>query len=173
MAKETTEYTLPNYLNLEGNDGVVTPEISQTYVPGMGLGATKQATRWAYLGYKIETEARLKEALALVKRKTRKSETGGAPYKKEEFKMDNQRALLLWLLAREYPENFRRELTNRKSIQMAKMRWTVGRTMFALGVADTTNEQSVSRGKAFWGIDKSWNSKKLEEFYSWLLGKKL
>ena len=162
-----------DYLDLKDGEEWEWAPPSEDYVSGMGLGATKQATRWAYLGYKIETEARLKEALALVKRKTRKSETGGAPYKKEEFKMDNQRALLLWLLAREYPENFRRELTNRKAIQMAKMRWTVGRTMFALGVADTTIEQSVSRGKAFWGIDKSWNSKKLEEFYSWLLGENL
>ena len=171
MIKEKVVYGLPDYLSLKDDEVAVYPEISEDYVPGMGFAPTAQARLWAYRGYMVQETERLKRTLAELKRKPQKSDTGGAPLKREELKMENKRVFALWLLAQKYPKDFRLELTNRKAIQMARERWKIGTTKFAFGVADATIEQSVSRGKAFWGVDKAWNSKNLEEYHSRLHGK--
>jgi hypothetical protein len=171
MAKEKNLYGLPDYLSLKHDEVAVYPEISKDYVPGIGFAPTDQAKRWAYMGYMVQETERFKRALAELKRKPQKSDTGGAPLKHEELKMENQRVFALWLLAQKYLKDFRLELTNRKAIQMARERWKIGTTKFAFGVVDATIEQSVSRGKAFWRVDKAWNSKRLEDYHSRLHGK--
>ena len=111
--------------------------------------------------------------------KYKNSPRGGAPQKSEVLKHDNARALVLWMMFKDYPEGQRRELTTRKAIQLAQTLWKQKElegkalnpryknlTSIVFKKASfATLEQSVSRGKKFWEIDEAWNSKNCEAYF--------
>ena len=49
---------LLDYISLKPNEEAEYASNSEDYVFGMGLGATKQATRWAYKGFLLESGER-------------------------------------------------------------------------------------------------------------------
>ena len=133
---------------------------SGDYVPGMGLGATQEAIDLAKRGYR----ARLEELSALNKPRAPK----GRPPKADKFKAPQLLAMHIWHEVRELPLSFRR-LTNRELIAWMQSRFkaenpkTAVQKMWSKEFAQT--EALVSQGRKFWGIDKEWNSPKLE---AWL-----
>jgi len=141
--------------------------ISETYVPGMGLGASKDATRWVYKGYLVERYQHQEKIIAEIKAQKKQNTKIGPPEKTPEFRVDNLRAYYLWFLVRDWAESFRCELTSRRAIELAKMQPVTGKTKAIWGHQESPSiEQSVSRGKSFWRIDNSWNSERCEKFHA-------
>ena len=133
---------------------------SPDYVPGMGMGATKQATRWAWIGMQAEISNAIAE----------KSKRPAHRPKKDPLEtMDAVRAFAAWRMCK----NLRRilgkpdaKITTRELIcliQLVENEMGVDRRQQFFNRDDTTNEQSVSRGKNHLEIDADWNSKVCEE----------
>lgn len=128
---------------------------SADFMPGMGFGATKEATRWAWLGMQQEFGRVIKKA-------GRKKE----PIKKTT---PAKRAFTAWLMC----QNLRKGaglpnavFSNRELILHCKRHET------ALGLKlrdrlfpndSATLEASVSIGKKLLEIDQNWNSKVCEK----------
>ncbi len=132
-------------------------EISPDYVPGLGLGATEEARRWAYMGYQMEIGAQL-SALSNYYRNP-----VGRPALKEALQIDSMRAIHMWLELREMPETYRTEHTNRQLI-----RWMQGRKhrtpkAESLWRPNSNLERSLSIGRTFWRIRDDWSCPELEE----------
>lgn len=126
-------------------------EPSPAYVPGLGLGTTDDARRWAWLGYMTEKRTRI-DSLLKPKR--------GRPRKPPIGSKDAWRAFRLWMVAREFSESERAALTNRQLIQVVTAvedYMNVPNGLRAFPKAGS-HEQSVSRGKKALGIDSHWNS---------------
>jgi hypothetical protein len=177
MAKEKKIHGIMDLVTLKDDEVAVYPKISPEYLPGMGSGTTPEATRWAYRGYLselYESPEYLEAIKRLENQKTKNAKTGGAPVKTEVLKLDNQRAFLLWTMFKDFPKNYRLELTSKKAIELAmddpKLK---GKSKKVWKSRSTESlEQSVSRGKSFWGINSDWTSRRLEEFYPELVSKK-
>ena len=54
MTKSKPVRGLLDYISLKPGEKPEWEPISESYVPGMGLGASKDAIRWAYKGYLVE-----------------------------------------------------------------------------------------------------------------------
>ncbi|MDB2608962.1 hypothetical protein N9Y85_02475 [Paracoccaceae bacterium] len=139
---------------------------SEDYVAGMGFGASKEATRWAYKGYLLENAHALR---AISSQKT------GRPRKGKFEDIGSRRAYAIWqYVQNNVPEELRAGVTNRKligtmqSIQNALEQTMVehDRSLFPMNEAGI--EFSVSRGKSKLRIDKIWNSKVCEKLMSTL-----
>ena len=156
-----------DYLLLKPGEEYEMAPVSEGYVPGMGLGASEDAIRWAYKGHQLERREHLVELDAQIIAKPKQSAKIGWPQKTPELRIDNQRAYVLWLIVRNYSESYRLELTNRRAIKLAREHNFEGKTKACwLYREDASIEQSVSRGKAFWEIDSCWNSQKCEQFHA-------
>ncbi len=83
---------------------------SSEFVPGMGLGATKEATRWAYIGYCVHQKAIIDRQL---------SRPRGRPRKSSIESVDAFRAFSLWKVANSFFANRRNEVTILELIQFA------------------------------------------------------
>ena len=132
-------------------------EISPDYVPGLGLGATEQARRWAHMGYQLEIGAQL-NALSTYYRNP-----VGRPALKEAVQINQRRAAHMWLELREMPMAYRTEQTNGELI-----RWMQGRKhrtpeLDRLWRPNSNLERSLSMGRTFWGIKDDWSCPTLEE----------
>ena len=152
---------------------------SEDYVSGMGLGATEEAKIFARIG-KLYLE-KLKQDVVIdqiLNQKTAFNETNiteiekttGRPRKQKILELHQIRAFHLWHIAQEYPEDTRQDLTNRYMIEVVKKRGKtshplVGKSerLWTVGNNDSL-EQSVSRGKTWWGIDHEWQSDKCYKF---------
>ena len=55
--------------------------ISESYVPGMGLGASKDAIRWAYKGYLVERYQHQEKIIAQIKAQKKQNTKIGPPEK--------------------------------------------------------------------------------------------
>lgn len=142
-------------------------EHSPEFVPGMGLGATKQAIRWAYLGM-------LQEDRAILKRVFKKPL--GRPKKHPYQGKDAIRAFAAWRMCgglRDVLDKPNGIITNRELIRVISLledRLGVPRRERLFTAYESTNEQSLSRGKKTLEIDDNWNSKVcdklLQEFSS-------
>ena len=143
---------------------------SEGYVSGMGLGATVEAKIFAKIGKLYHETENIKEAIEQID-VTDKTKTLGRPKKQKVLELHQVRAFHLWRIAQEFPEGIRQDLTNRYMVEVVKKRgktshplagkserlWTVGN--------NDSLEQSVSRGKTWWGIDHEWQSDKCYEFF--------
>jgi hypothetical protein len=131
-------------------------ELSPDFVPGMGFGATKEATRWAYIGYISEHMHRLKSDL----KKSR-----GRPGLPVYANKDCKRAFTLWWFAQKFDEDKRRNVSQRELIRLViKMEDFLQIPNFQKVFPEHQNfESSVSRGKRHLQIDDSWNSEVCEE----------
>ena len=131
---------------------------SPNYVLGMGVGASEQATKWAFIGYQVELGKLLKLA-------TEKS--AGRPSKEGALKASQLRTFHLWLIASEYTESQRQELQVNQLIKIVKnLDYLTGNTknLWNIGSFESLG-QSISKGKKWWQIDEAWNSPKCDAFW--------
>ena len=129
---------------------------TEEYVFGMGMGASKDAIRWAYKGYMLEMQQRMTNFKKNVGRK-----------KQHQFEsVDCQRAMQIWLFVNK----------NRTELHSVKNRHLI-MAMQKLGEHDQTIkklfpvghsrlESSVSKGKAVLKIDADWHSEVCEKLTS-------
>jgi hypothetical protein len=135
-------------------------EPSPDFVPGMGFGATKEATLYAFIGMQVVVEERMKKRL---KRPAHRP-------KKEPFQSkDAGRAFHCWQIVQLYREVFGKDWvapSNRELIQMSQdLENRQGTPILEryFNASEVTNEQSLSRGRKILEIDACWNSAVCEE----------
>lgn len=139
---------------------------SENFMYGMGSGATPEAIRWAYIGYKFEQLiSSYDEELDRLLQPTKKSR-GGQP-KLPRKTNDAKRALVLYATIErirevkkisreseiEFPLNKLIELTERLfPTYELFMKPTYKNKMLA----------SIKRGREIWGIDKYWRGPSIQ-----------
>ena len=131
------------------------PPYSEDHMPGMGFGADKKTTRWAYIGYLTE----LRQQIASIKKKAGRRQL-------EKYKsIDCLRALALWQYVQlSYEEKERDNLSNRQLINdLQNIEMSSGQASGLFSKMVNSLEQSVSRGRSELKIDKYWNSKVCEK----------
>ena len=89
-----------------------------------------------------------------------KKNKGGRPSIK--WGKGSRRAYVLWLFAKELPQDQRKKISNRKLIQIAQT--TQYRALFSNCLFGTL-EQSISRGKTALEIDGEWNSEVCKKLF--------
>lgn len=114
------------------------------FVPGLGLGTSEEARRWAYLGYQMEISKTVNRANAIEKKKR------GRPEKPTGLLMPQKRAFHMWLELRNLPEAVRVNSTNRKLIEWMIARQDLLPSMKKLWGASVGLEKSLSAGKKYW-----------------------
>ena len=151
---------------------------SEDYVSGMGLGATEEAKLYAKIGKLHHETETIKEAIEQID-VTDKTKTLGRPKRQKALGIHQVRALVLWHIAQEFPEGIRQDLTNRYLIARVQKLGKTSRPLVGKSgkVGDSEKiwpdidginnslEQSVSRGKTWWGIDHEWQSDKCYKFF--------
>jgi len=151
---------------------------SEDYVSGMGLGATEEAKLYAKIGRLYHEIENMKDANSQID-VTDKTKTLGRPKKQKALGIHQVRALILWHIAQEFPEVIRQDLTNRYLIARVQKLGKTSRPLVGKSgkVGDSEKiwpdidginnslEQSVSRGKTWWGIDHEWQSDKCYKFF--------
>ena len=138
--------TLPLSKNLDGS----------IYVPGMGIGASKDALRGATAGMLDEL---------LRNQKNRKP--FGRPVRDFMEKVDNRRAFMLWALVNIDPISPNLKFaSNRELLNIMLMLRKFGPDITDYFPNTTDNlEQSISRGRTALGIGQMWESKVCEKVY--------
>ena len=140
-------------------------ENSWDFVWGMGTAPSKDAIRWAYIGFKIEQHLILKELLSS------QSSNNGRPKKDGKLgPITNRRAFALWFMARHFFKGKPVKVTSGELIAMARnVPKELGREKYQkLFPLNGALEQSVSRGKTALKINKNWQSKDCEKLYETL-----
>ena len=132
--------------------------ISEHYVPGIGLGATDDAKRWAYAGYRLEINGQLENAIGIFEKKK------GRPAKSKVSKVSSLRAFHMWLELRRMPEAFRAGHTNRKLIAWIRSRGGLSPKATKLWKTGGDLERSLSEGRTFWDLTDEWQSQKCEDY---------
>jgi hypothetical protein len=138
--------TLPLSKNLDGS----------IYVPGMGIGASKDALRWATAGMLDEL---------LRNQKNRKP--FGRPVSDFMEKVDNRRAFMLWALVNIDPISPNLKFaSNRELLNIMFMLRKFGPDITDYFPNTTDNlEPSISRGRSTLGIGQMWQSTVCEKVY--------
>lgn len=137
-------------------------ELEPSTVPGLGLGATEDARRWAEIGRNIEALAPLSyEEPKAVKRGR------GQPKKSPLATNDSLRAFVLYVAARRIraargmSQNEPLEISLPRLIDEAVKMFPDDLT-FRRSLATNKLYQSVKRGRTVQGIDEAWRSPRLE-----------
>lgn len=152
MAKKLIRGLLDYVTLKEGEEWEWEPP-SETYMPGLGLGATPEAHRLAYKGYKAEYNN-------LVNKISRPGR--GRPKIEQYQDINSKRALFIWWEVKDWPVSQRRITTNRELIE--RMRNLTNEEKRVKYWPDRQSlEQSISRGRKNLEIDNSWNSKVCEK----------
>ena len=81
-----------DYISLKPGEEFEWEPISESYVRGMGLGASKDAIRWAYKGYLVERYQHQEKIIAQIKAQMKQNTKIGPPEKTPEFRVDNLKA---------------------------------------------------------------------------------
>jgi len=138
--------TLPLSKNLDGS----------IYVPGMGIGASKDALRWATAGMLDEL---------LRNQKNRKP--FGRPVRDFMDKVCNRRAFMLWALVNINPISPNLKFaSNRELLNIMLMLRKFGPDITDYFPNTTDNlEPSISRGRTALGIGQMWQSTVCEKVY--------
>jgi len=131
-------------------------------VPGMGLGATAQATRWALLGMQVEAKAAIENALKRGVGRPGKGDRGG---------IDERRAFALWMLVKMQRQGLLPKPPGRSSNralieqyrEIEKQDGEENPRLFGTGDLKSL-EQSVARGRSALGIKgNEWKSEVCEK----------
>ena len=148
---------LLDYISLKPGEEAEYATNSEDYVSGMGFGATKQATRWAYKGFLLESGERIEKI---------KKKINGRPKVSFFKKKDNLRVFALWYMIKDWPQDKRSKITNRELILLAQEVSYSKNTKELFDDSMSSNiEQSVSRGRTALKIDADWNSEVCEKLY--------
>ena len=145
---------LLDYMTLkDGEDWKFTP-LSEEYMIGMGLGASREATRWAYKSYMLELQQTWTSYIKRVGRK-----------KKPEYgNIDCQRAMLIWVYLNKMKPNPNTSLKNRHLISlMQSLGKSDSRIKKLFPEGHSRLQSSVSAGKTKLEIDDRWRSKVCEK----------
>lgn len=144
---------LLDYMTLSsGEDWELAPN-TEDFVFGMGMGATKDAIRWAFKGYLVE----MRENMATFSKKT------GRKKLHEYGCIDCKRAMRIWLFVQTLNTE-QHSLKNRHLIATMQKLGNNDQTIKKLFPKDHTRlESSVSRGKNKLAIDVTWKSKVCEK----------
>ena len=127
-------------------------------VPGIGVGATAEAIRWARLGMMLEWGHHVEDAL-------QKSKQRGRPSKGPEKSRDAKRAYALWLVAQGLCEILgkpsgahieHKELV--RLYQLLEGDAGVQKAHALFSCSEASYIPSITRGKAILEIDENWNS---------------
>ena len=126
------------------------------YVPGMGIGASKDALRWATAGM-------LDELL----RNQKNKKPFGRPVRDFMEQVDNRRAFMLWALVNIDPISPNLKFaSNRELLNIMLMLRKFGPDITDYFPNTTDNlEPSISRGRTALGIGQMWESKVCEKVY--------
>lgn len=150
----------------EGAEWEVSTALQNGVVPGMGLGASPDAIRWARLGYTLEVEEILQKMGKVRKQKK------GRPKKSEVLNKGNVRAFHMWLELRCMPLSFRSSETNRSLIAWIISRQDLPKSAQKLWPpGNTALEKSLSAGRQYWDINDAWESEKCAKFWAELAPK--
>ena len=160
MAKKRIRGLLDYATLKEGEDWEWEPP-SETYMPGLGLGATPEAHRLAYKGY----EAEYNDLVIKISQRAR-----GRPKTRQYQDINSRRAFFIWWEVKDWPLIRRRTATNGKLIE--RMRNLANNEMRVKYWPDRQSlEQSISRGRKNLKIDNNWNSKVCEKILHNLMQK--
>lgn len=124
------------------------PDDKLLTVPGLGLGTSPQAKRWALIGYLVSTAI------------NSPINNRGRPTKGPLNSKDAYRAYVVWRIAQNLPPTTRKSISNRELIRLA----TILETHLGIPNAEraflehATLEQSISRGKRILEISSDWES---------------
>ena len=126
------------------------------YVPGMGIGASKDALRWATAGM-------LDELL----RNQKNKKPFGRPERDFMDKVDNRRAFMLWTLVNINPISPNLKFaSSRELLDIMFLLRKFGPCIKDYFPNTTDNlEQSISRGRTALGIGQMWQSTVCEKVY--------
>jgi len=169
---------LLDYISLKPGEEAEYAPNSEGYVTGMGLGATEEAKFFAKTGKLYHEIENMKDANSQID-VTDKTKTLGRPKKQKALGIHQVRALILWHIAQEFPEGIRQDLTNRYLIARVQKLGKTSRPLVGksgkvgnsekiwpdIDGINNSLEQSVSRGKTWWGIDHEWQSDKCYKFF--------
>lgn len=142
---------------------------SENFMYGMGLGASPEATRWAYKGYILElllaSEPSQRENVNLLLQ-TRKKMRGGQ-LKKSRQTNDAKRAFVLYATVERIREvkNLSREskieFPLNELIELTEQLFPTYE-LFKKPTYKNKMLASVKRGREIWGIDKYWRGPSLQ-----------
>ena len=110
MAKKQVRGLL-DYMALEDGEDWEFPPLSENYMFGMGLGASKDAIRWAFKGYMLEMD----QNMATFKKKV------GRRKKSEYGSIDCIRAMYIWLYVHKINKQADLSLKNRHLIKQMQL----------------------------------------------------
>ena len=152
---------LLDYISLKpGEEAELVPNV-EDYVFGIGLGATEEATRWAYKGFLQEKRERFKST---------NKKLNGRPKISFFRKKNNRRAFAIWFLMKNCRQNIKAKISNRDLILKAQEVYNSDSTKELFNERITaTIEQSVSRGRTSLKNDENWNSEVCEKLYESLM----
>lgn len=133
-----------------GEDWIL-DEPSAEYIPGLGLGATDEARRWAFIGYFVEKNL---ELTAVIKK--RRGRPTVSPFQSK----DAFRAFKVWTFARALEPKNRKTVSNRELIRrVAEAEKQLNIPMAERAFPEGGNfEAAVSRGRKILEIDDEWHS---------------
>lgn len=160
MSKKRVRGILDLVSLADGEEWELEP-MSEDYVYGMGMGATKDATRWAYKGFCLEVGQSIRKIAA---------KNNGRPRKEAYQSYDCLRALVIWEHVQKYiPQELRSGITNRALIKIMQD----GEAALTLSGAQNSSElfpktsatleTSLSRGRKELKIDGNWESEVCEK----------
>ena len=153
MAKKQVRGLL-DYMALEDGEDWEFPPLSENYMFGMGLGASKDAIRWAFKGYMLE----MAENMAAFQKKV------GRRRKSKYGNIDCIRAMYIWLYVHKINKQANLSLKNRHLIeQMQDLGKRDSRIAKVFPAEHERLESSVSAGKTKLEIDDRWRSKVCEK----------
>jgi hypothetical protein len=81
MTKSKPVRGLLDYISLKPGEQPEWEPISESYVPGIGTGASKDAIRWAYKGYLVERYQHQEKIIAQIKAQKKQNTKIGPPEK--------------------------------------------------------------------------------------------
>ena len=153
MAKKQVRGLL-DYMALEDGEDWKFPPLSENYMFGMGLGASKDAIRWAFKGYMLE----MAQNMEAFKKKVGRRE------KSEYGSIDCIRAMYIWLYVHKLNNQADLSLKNRHLIkQMQLLGERDSRIAKVFPREHSRLQSSVSTGKTKLEIDDQWRSKVCEK----------
>ena len=156
MAKKQVRGLL-DYTSVNNDEDLEFAPLSEENMIGMGLGASRDATRWAFKGYMLE----LHQNLASFKKKV------GRKRKPEFGSIDCQRAMLIWVYLHKMNPNPNVSLKNRHLISlMQSLGKNDSRIARLFPPEHERLQSSVSAGKTKLKIDDQWRSKVCEKWFN-------
>ena len=134
---------------------------SADFVPGIGFGATEQATRWAWIGRRTELMSGVE---------IHPKRPVGQPKKRAEFTNDTKRAFLLYSTVERIRSLNSIERQSKIKLPLLELISLTQRLFPTNGLFDKPTHEnkmyaSVKRGRKTLGIDEFWRGPEIESLF--------